>query len=180
MVFRKWVIWHGMFPGRLQKRKMEEIRGEGRFWQPFIWLQSGKKRGNELLKIGNRKYQSFESLRKTLDLCLYLFSSFVGGRVKIKKIVFCLGKEVTDNWEAVLEVFSPALVQPRRTGRGPCPSETTELWGIWVLLSPTELQQNWSNWEHLRKLLFVDKVFSWQRNPPFKSQEQRGTKFHYM
>lgn len=142
---------------------------------------SAKKGEMNFWKLGIENTRALKAWGKLLIfVCISSPPSLGEGLKEKHSVVFCLGKEVTDNWEAVLEVFSPALVQPRCTGRGPCPSETTELWGIWVLLSPTELQQNWSNWEHLRKLLFVDKVFSWQRNPPFKSQEQRGTKFHYM
>lgn len=66
LVLSKWVMWHDTFWGRLQNRKNRR-NGDGRLvLEVTYFIVIWQKGGNELLKIGNWKYQNFEWLRKTL------------------------------------------------------------------------------------------------------------------
>lgn len=163
-VLSKWVTWHSTFLGRLQNRKIEEMWVEGIFWKSFISLQYGKKGKMTFWKLGIENIKTL-MVEENPDLHFSL-SPAHPPKVKRKNIVVLAQKQ---RWLTTGNLFwrCSYLLQLHLscTTWWACPFEMkTELWQTWVLPSLTELQQSWSNWEHLWKLLCVDKVFSWQRN----------------
>lgn len=66
LVLSKWVMWHDTFWGRLQNRKNRRNEDGRLVLEVTYFIVIWQKGGNELLKIGNWKYQNFEWLRKTL------------------------------------------------------------------------------------------------------------------
>lgn len=160
LVLSKWVMWHDTFWGRLQNRKNRR-NGDGRLvLEVTYFIVIWQKGGNEILKIGNWKYQNLEWLRKTL-ISIFLspphpvqgwkkkYCSFSSERRWLTTRILFWRCSYLFWLQPSCTVWGHVLSKQRQN----CDrSESCHHW------------QSGSNWEHLWKLLCVDKVFSWQRN----------------